>query len=93
MFAVSAIMQASLLAMCIVWKLRQRRLNIDDFGHPLDGSNDLTDEVDTVVGEVSLPVDERRLDSDTEDVGEDVPLLAKPHASGRKSGFFRWLRE
>jgi len=93
MFAVSAIMQASLLAMCIAWKFRQRRLRIDDFGHPLDESDDLTDEVDTVVGEVSLPVDARRLDSDAEDVGEDAPLLAKPRASGRKSRFFRWLRK
>jgi hypothetical protein len=29
-------MQGSLLIMCIVWTYRQRRLGIDDFGHPLD---------------------------------------------------------
>ncbi|TFK31445.1 hypothetical protein BDQ12DRAFT_694137 [Crucibulum laeve] len=34
-FAVSGIMQGSLLIMCIVWKFRQRRLKIDDFGRPL----------------------------------------------------------
>ena len=38
MFAVSGIMQAILLVMCIVWKVRQRRLHIDDFGHPLPGN-------------------------------------------------------
>ena len=35
MFAVSGIMQCILLLMCIAWKIRQRRLHIDDFGHPL----------------------------------------------------------
>jgi hypothetical protein len=35
MFAVSGIMQAILLIMCLVWKARQRRLGIDDFGQPL----------------------------------------------------------
>ena len=38
MFAVSGIMQAILLVMCIAWKLRQRGLHIDDFGHPLPGN-------------------------------------------------------
>jgi len=32
MFAVSAAMQGSLLALCFVWKVRQRRLGIDDYG-------------------------------------------------------------
>ena len=35
MFAVSGIMQAMLLIMCICWKYRQNRLGIDDFGNPL----------------------------------------------------------
>jgi hypothetical protein len=35
MFLVAAIMQGILLAMCLGWKVRQRRLHIDDFGHPL----------------------------------------------------------
>lgn len=34
-FAVSGIMQAILLGMCLVWKARQRRLDIDDFGEPV----------------------------------------------------------
>jgi hypothetical protein len=35
MFLVAAIMQGVLLFMCICWKVRQRRLRIDDFGRPL----------------------------------------------------------
>jgi hypothetical protein len=38
MFLVAAIMQGILLFMCICWKARQRRLRIDDFGHPLRNS-------------------------------------------------------
>jgi hypothetical protein len=37
-FAVSGLMQATLLTMCIVWTFRQRRLGIDEFGNPLDGN-------------------------------------------------------
>jgi len=40
MFAVSGIMQCILLIMCIAWKFRQRRLGIDDFGHPIDTQHD-----------------------------------------------------
>ena len=35
MFLVAAIMQGILLFLCICWKVRQHRLHIDDFGHPL----------------------------------------------------------
>lgn len=94
MYAVSGIMQAALLAMCIVWKFRQRRLKIDDFGCSLDSgsSTPLTDDIDTVVGEVSDPqVGDGSFDSDAEDAREDAPLLAKPGHSGRKSRFFGWL--
>jgi hypothetical protein len=34
-YAAAGIMQGSLLVMCICWKVRQRRLDIDDFGRPL----------------------------------------------------------
>jgi len=37
MFAVAATMQGTLLAMCIIWKLREKRLGIDDFGIVTDG--------------------------------------------------------
>ncbi|KAG6884622.1 hypothetical protein C0993_009451 [Termitomyces sp. T159_Od127] len=36
-FAVSGIMQGSLLAMCIIFHFRQRRLGLDEFGNPLPG--------------------------------------------------------
>jgi len=35
-FAVAGIMQGALLAMCIVWHFRERRLGLDDFGHPVN---------------------------------------------------------
>lgn len=38
MFLVAAVMQGVLLFMCICWKVRQRRLRIDDFGRPLRNS-------------------------------------------------------
>jgi uncharacterized protein with PQ loop repeat len=34
-YAAAGIMQGSLLVMCICWKIRQKRLDIDDFGRPL----------------------------------------------------------
>uniref|UniRef100_UPI001ABA2FAD PQ-loop repeat-containing protein n=1 Tax=Aetokthonos hydrillicola TaxID=1550245 RepID=UPI001ABA2FAD len=42
-FALAGVMQGSLLVMCIMWKFRQNRLQIDDFGHSLmpDGSGKL----------------------------------------------------
>lgn len=95
MYAVSGIMQSALLVMCIAWKFRQRRLKIDDFGYSLDSnsSTPLTDDIDTVVGEVSDPqVGDMSFDSDAEDAREDVPLLAKPRRSTRSSRFFGWLR-
>lgn len=44
-------MQASLLVMCIAWKIRQRKLGVDDFGHPVDQSGSSTpDSEDQVPG-------------------------------------------
>ncbi|GLB40051.1 putative protein with repeated motif present between transmembrane helices in cystinosin, yeast ERS1p, mannose-P-dolichol utilization defect 1, and other hypothetical proteins [Lyophyllum shimeji] len=37
-FAVAGIMQGSLLIMCIVFTIRQRRLGVDEFGNPLPDS-------------------------------------------------------
>ncbi|KAJ7906596.1 hypothetical protein B0H13DRAFT_1716233 [Mycena leptocephala] len=34
-YAVAGLMQFTLLSICITWKLRQRRLHIDDFGTPI----------------------------------------------------------
>ena len=35
-FAVAAVLQGCLLIMCCLWKIRQDKLGIDDFGNPLD---------------------------------------------------------
>jgi hypothetical protein len=34
-FVVAGIMQGSLLVMCLLWKVRQRQLGVDDFGKPI----------------------------------------------------------
>ncbi|KAJ7487260.1 hypothetical protein B0H11DRAFT_1805573 [Mycena galericulata] len=34
-YAVAGLMQFTLLSICIAWKVRQRRLHVDDFGTPL----------------------------------------------------------
>jgi uncharacterized protein with PQ loop repeat len=54
-FAVAAVLQGCLLAMCIAWKIRQRKLHIDDFGNPLD---------------CSPPRNWSRIDPDTEETAE-----------------------
>jgi len=36
-YAAAGIMQGCLLVLCLVWKARQRRLGVDDFGKPLPG--------------------------------------------------------
>ena len=35
-FAVAAVLQGCLLIMCCLWKIRQDKLGIDDFGNPVD---------------------------------------------------------
>ena len=54
MFAVSGIMQGSLLVMCILWTFRQRRLGIDEFGNPLPPPSASSDSV-TEVGDAGVP--------------------------------------
>ena len=34
----AAVLQGCLLIMCCIWKIRQNKLGIDDFGNPLDSS-------------------------------------------------------
>lgn len=43
-YAAAGIMQGSLLIMCLCWKVRQRRLDIDDFGRPLHSHTEHADE-------------------------------------------------
>ena len=49
-FAVAAVLQGCLLIMCCIWKIRQNKLGIDDFGNPVDSliyptTTIITDEV------------------------------------------------
>ena len=34
-FAVAAILQGLLLAMCLIWKVKQHKAGMDDFGRPI----------------------------------------------------------
>jgi len=43
-FAMSGILQGALLAMCLVWKMRQSKLGLDDFGNALDDDSSHTAE-------------------------------------------------
>jgi len=92
MFLVAAIMQGILLVMCICWKVRQRRLRIDDFGRPLRDSP-----------LPALPATANGLDSDDEaaqdSMEEDVVSISAEDAErspllnnrkGRKSRRRRW---
>jgi len=47
-FAVAAVLQGCLLTMCCIWKIRQNKLGIDDFGNPLDSLIYLTSNIDEV---------------------------------------------
>ena len=93
MYAVSAIMQACLLFMCFAWKVRQRRLGIDDFGRPLgEGA------ADSVEGETRTPSEEEagvsvviEGDESDETAREDTPLL-KPGSVVHRGGLLGWIQ-
>ncbi|KLO12529.1 hypothetical protein SCHPADRAFT_875428 [Schizopora paradoxa] len=71
MFAVSGVMQATLLIMCIAWKFRQRRLHIDDFGHPLPLDADDPSAPLLVAGDAGLPVSNAMGQAMRDEVYED----------------------
>ena len=86
-------MQGMLLIMCIIWKLRQIKLRIDDFGHSLDAGYDIIGGVtlsgantETGASLPSTPTDsdagERLLETSTSP-SERTPLLLNPDASQR----------
>ena len=91
MFAVSGIMQAMLLLMCIAWKIRQRRLHIDDFGHPLPPSSEDYNDTHSQRPLTSLPTRDTNGDEEAAEerppvpdeqivramLGEDTSLLTK----------------
>jgi len=62
-FATAGIMQGSLLIMCLVWKARQTRLRIDDFGNP--------------TGPDVPTVTVTNADSDVEDSEEQIPRVTE----------------
>jgi len=93
-YAVAGIMQGMLLVMCIIWKLRQNKLRVDDFGNSLDAGYDVVGGVtlsgantDSGASLSSTPADsdvnERLLEPST-GLNERTPLLPNPDASRRK---------
>lgn len=79
-------MQGSLLVMCLLWKARQARLRIDDFGNKIGPEVPIV----TVTNSDTDP-----LEQEVEDVitGEQTPLLrAEGRQKGeRRGGVFAWL--
>ncbi|KAI0060536.1 hypothetical protein BV25DRAFT_1858796 [Artomyces pyxidatus] len=91
-FLVAAIMQAILLAMCLSWKVRQRKLHIDDFGHPLPSSNPSSPQI-TRGPDEDVPVEEAVEVAVEEDLvvdGERAPLLAGKKDSAQKGILAKW---
>jgi len=97
MFLVAAIMQGVLLFLCICWKVRQRKLHIDDFGHPLGTEFPLPEPPITqesedreLVDEVVEDVDEDLVSISYEDA-EQAPLLRdRKKRSKRRWWWPRW---
>lgn len=91
-YAVAGIMQGMLLAMCIIWKLRQSKLRIDDFGNPLDSGYDVVGGVmlsgaNTEVSPSSSPSGSdihQDLLSPVTEPSERTPLFPNPDASQTK---------
>ena len=86
MFLVAAVMQGILLTMCLCWKVRQRKLRIDDFGHPLRDSP-----------LPQLPAEESDEDSMEEDIvsisaeeTEQTPLIANRRRKRSRKLRWRW---
>jgi len=79
-----------LLAMCIIWKLRQSKLRIDDFGNSLDAGYDVVGGVtisgpntDSGTSLPSTPTDSvnEGLPEHSTRLGERTPLLRNPGTS------------
>ena len=79
--------------MCIIWKLRQSKLRIDDFGNPLDAGYDVVGGVtvsgantDSVPSSTSTPAgsDSNELEPFITEPSERTPLFPNPDASRRK---------
>ena len=98
MFLVAAIMQGILLFLCICWKVRQNKLHIDDFGHPL-GTEFPPPEPPIAQGSEDRELDEDAIeDTFEEDLvpinyedAEQAPLLRdRKKRSKRRKWWTRW---
>jgi len=88
-FAVSGIMQATLLIMCFIWRHRQHKLGIDDFGHPIHDGDERSFDNEEVDSNTVIGVEWTERDRQTEDnTTEDSPLLGNK----RWRGVGGWLQ-
>lgn len=80
--------------MCLCWKVRQRRLGVDDFGKPLeDRSPSITpipfnredSAANASANAEPAPVPEEETN------GERAPLLGRPKSQTRQTSFWRSL--
>ena len=84
-------MQVTLLVMCFVWKRRQHKLGIDDFGHPLHDDDELSFEESRALG--GAESSEEDINGDNTASGEDTPLLVKNvDGSGTRWRAFKWMK-
>lgn len=93
MFLVAAVMQGILLVMCLCWKVRQRRLHIDDFGHPLRDSPlpdiPVDDGESAESGEGSMEED---IVSITAEEAEQMPLVPNRRRKKKGKKWRSWLK-
>lgn len=99
-YAVTGILQGTLLVMCLCWKTRQHKLGIDDFGNPLAPVQSSLDSPVAVTHgpEDGEPVQEAvnaAVESDIHNVdganATEVTPLLKQDSSKRKQAWFNWL--
>ena len=94
-------MQGSLLVMCLLWRARQYRLGIDDFGNPLDSSSVLGADSPAQSVLVNAAIEaaresDVRIDVDAEEANEATPLLAVKGDNDDTStgkGWFDWIKK
>jgi len=84
MFLVAALMQGVLLVMCLCWKVRQRRLGIDDFGHPLTDSPPEDESVEDSMEEDIVSI--------TAEEAERMPLVTNRRRKKRSKKWSSWLK-
>ena len=100
-YAVAGILQGALLVMCIMWRARQRKLGIDDFGNPIhEPHHDPDEHPQGSVAPVTqgpaggVPVREAisaavQTDVHVETAQEDTPLLKKDIGKDKWT-WFNW---